>query len=173
VHEHQLAPKDIRKIRIATYKAGLDIVDNAKPEGDYQAKFSVQYTVAHAVVHGSVRLNAFLPERLGDAEVRSLMERIECIADLELSKGYPNQRAARVEIETADGRKLAHFQPTRKGDPELPLSDAELNGKYLELAVPVLGEPAARALLDELWRLERLPNVEFEQAARQPALAAG
>jgi len=172
-HEHRLTPGDIRKIRIATYKAGLDIVDNAKPEGEYQAKFSVQYTVAHAVVHGSVRLNAFRPERLGDADVKALMQRIECIADPELSKGYPNQRAARVEIETTDGRKLTHFQPTRKGDPELPLTDAELNGKYLELAVPVLGESAARALLDELWRLERRPNVEFEQAAREPALAAG
>lgn len=173
VHEHRLTPGDIRKIRIATYKAGLDIVDNAKPEGAYQAKFSVQYTVAHAVVHGSVRLNAFLPERLGDANVKALMQRIECVADPELSKGYPNQRAAHVEIETADGRKLSHFQPTRKGDPELPLTDAELNDKYLELAVPVLGEAAARALLDELWRLERRPNVEFEQAAREPALAAG
>ena len=173
VHEHGLTPRDIRKIRIATYKAGLDIVNNAKPEGAYQAKFSVQYTVAHAVVHGSVRLNAFLPERLGDADVKALMQRIECSADPELSKGYPNQRAARVEIETADGRKLSHFQPTRKGDPELPLTDAELNDKYFELAVPVLGEAAARALLDELWRLERRPNVEFEQAAREPALAAG
>ncbi|HXV10462.1 MAG TPA: MmgE/PrpD family protein, partial [Burkholderiales bacterium] len=168
VREHGLTPRDIRKIRIGTYKAGLDIVDNAKPEGPYQAKFSLQYTVAHAVVHGSVRLNAFLPDRLGDSEVKSLMQRVECVADPELSKGYPNQRAARVEIETTDGRKLSHFQPTRKGDPELPLSDAELNDKFLELAVPVLGDAPARALLEDLWRIERLPNVEFEQAAREP-----
>lgn len=173
VREHRLMPKDIRKIRIATYKAGLDIVDNPKPEGAYQAKFSLQYTVAHAVLHGSVRLNAFLPERLGDADLRSLMQRIECIADPELSKGYPNQRAARVEIETTDGRKFEHFQPTRKGDPELPLTDAELNDKFLELAAPVLGEAAARTVLDELWRLERLPNVDFEQVACTPARAAG
>jgi 2-methylcitrate dehydratase PrpD len=169
VREHGLAPKDIRKIRIATYKAGLDIVDNARPEGPYQAKFSLQYTVAHAVAHGSVRLNAFLPDRLGDAGVRSLMQRVECVADPELSKGYPNQRAARVEIETTDGRTLSHFQPTRKGDPELPLSDAELNDKFLELAVPVLGDAPARALLEDLWRIEQLPNVEFELAARQPS----
>lgn len=166
VREHRLSPKDIKKIRIATYKAGLDIVDNAKPEGPYQAKFSLQYTVAHAVAHGSVRLNAFLPDRLGDADVRSLMQRVECVADPELSKGYPNQRAARVEIETTDGRKLSHFQPTRKGDPELPLTDAELNDKFLELAAPVLGDGPARALLEDLWRIERLSNVDFEHAAR-------
>jgi 2-methylcitrate dehydratase PrpD len=173
VREHKLTPADIRKIRLATYRAGLDIIDNANPAGAYQAKFSLQYTVAHAVVHGSVRLNAFLPDRLDDPEVRALIRKIECIADPELSRGYPTQRAAQVEIETTDGRKLAHFQPTRKGDPEMPLTDAELNDKYLELAIPVIGEAAARALLDQLWTIEKLASVDFDVASRPAARAAG
>ena len=165
-HAHGFTHRDVKRIRLATYQAGLDIIDNFKPEGAYQAKFSLPYVVAHALVHGSVRLNAFEPERLGDPEVRALMQKIELVADPELSQGFPRQRAARVEIETLDGRKCSHFQPTRKGDPEMPLTDEELNDKYLELAVPVLGEAAARALLDELWRLETLKGVEFDLAAR-------
>ena len=172
-NRHQLAPKDIARVRIATYQGGLDIIDNPDPEGGYQAKFSLQYTAAHALVYGSVRLNAFGPDRLGNPDVRALMKKVECVADPELSKAFPRQRAARVEIELVDGRKLTHFQPTRKGDPEMPLSDEELNDKYLELAAPVLGEPAARALLKDLWTLETLKNVEFEHGARQPARAAG
>ncbi|TMH45800.1 MAG: MmgE/PrpD family protein, partial [Betaproteobacteria bacterium] len=46
----------------------------------------------------------------------------------------------------------------RKGDPDLPLSDAELEHKYFELASPVLGEEQARALLARLWKLEREPR---------------
>src|SRR5687768_2687177 len=164
--KHGLTHKDVKRIRLASYKAGLDIIDNATPEGEYQAKFSIQYTVAHAMVHGSVRLNAFLPDRMQDPEVRALMKKIEVVADPELSKGYPTQRAAQVEIDTNDGRKLSHFQPTRKGDPEMPLTDDELNDKFLELATPVLGETAARALLDQLWRTDRLPSVDYETQAR-------
>jgi len=52
-----------------------------------------------------------------------------------------------------------HLQPTRKGDPDLPLSDAELEHKYFELASPVLGEEQARALLARLWKLEREPRL--------------
>jgi 2-methylcitrate dehydratase PrpD len=167
---HGLTHKDVKKIRLASYKAGLDIIDNATPEGEYQAKFSIQYTVAHAMVHGSVRLNAFLPDRLNDPDVRALMKKIEVVADPELSKGYPGQRAAQVEIETNDGRVLSHFQPTRKGDPEMPLTDDELNDKFLELAEPVLGKAPARALLEQLWRTEALPAVEYQtQAARNSA----
>jgi 2-methylcitrate dehydratase PrpD len=161
-NKHKLAPKDVAKVRIGTYQGGLDVVDNFKPEGDYQAKFSLPYVVAHALIHGSVRLNAFEPDRLNDPQLRGLMTKIELSADPELSKAVPRRRAARVEIETADGRKLSHFQETRKGDPELPLSDAELDDKFLELAAPVIGKPAAAALLKDLWTLEKRKNLEFE-----------
>ena len=169
---HGFAHADIRRVRLATYKAGLDIIDNPRPEGEYQARFSLQYTVAHALVHGSVRLNAFLPERMRDPAVRALMERIECVADPELSKGYPGQRAAQVEIETAGGRKFSHFQPYRKGDPELPLTDDELNDKFLELASPVIGDAKARALLVELWATDRLACIDYDLAGRAPVRAA-
>jgi 2-methylcitrate dehydratase PrpD len=171
-NKHKLAPKDIAKIRIATYQGGLDVVANYKPEGDYQAKFSLPYVTAHALIHGSVRLNAFEPDRLNDPQLRALMAKVELVADPELSKSFPRQRAARVEIETVDGRKLAHFQETRKGDPEMPLTDAELNDKFLELVAPVLGAAPARALLDRLWGLEREKSLDFAPRERQAAPVA-
>jgi 2-methylcitrate dehydratase PrpD len=171
-NKHKLAPKDIAKIRIATYQGGLDVVNNYKPEGDYQAKFSLPYVAAHALIHGSVRLNAFEPDRLNDPMLRALMAKVELVADPELSKSFPRQRAARVEIETTDGRKLAHFQETRKGDPEMPLTDAELNDKFIELVEPVLGAAGARAMLDRLWGLEKEKALEFGQREREPARAA-
>lgn len=170
---HGLNWRDVKRVRIATYKAGTDIVDNPTPEGAYQSKFSLQYVAAHALVHGSVRLSAFAPERLQDPNVRAVLAMVDVAADPELSKGYPNQRAAHVEIETGDGRKLAHFQPTRKGDPDLPLTDDELNDKFLELALPVIGDPVARQLLAALWSLETGKDVEFGFTSRERARAAG
>jgi len=159
---------DVKRVRIATYKAGADIVNNPAPEGDYQAKFSVQYVTAHALVYGSVRLAAFTPERRNDPNVRAVLAKIEVAADAELSRKFPGQRAAHVEVELNDGRVLRHFQPTRKGDPEMPLTDAELNDKYLELATPVIGNAVASQLLESLWSLEKLKNVDFEFMKCQP-----
>jgi len=170
-NKHKLAAKDIARIRIATYQGGLDVVNNFKPEGDYQAKFSLPYVVAHSLIHGSVRLNAFGPDRLNDPQLRALMAKVELSADPEFSRTFPRQRAARVEIETTDGRKLTHVQETRKGDPELPLTDAELNDKYMELTAPVLGDAGASALLNDLWALETLETVEFDRGERIPAHA--
>ena len=103
---------------------------------------------------GSVRLAAFGPERLNDGETRQLMARIEVAIDPELDAAFPAQRAARVAFVARDGRREELLQPTRIGDPDAPLSDAQLDGKYLELAVPVIGASKARALLQKLWKLE-------------------
>ena len=170
---HGFTWRDIKRVKIATYKAGTDITDNPDPEGEYQAKFSLQYVTAHALVHGSVRLVAFAPERLLDPDVRAVLAKVEVTADPVLSKGYPGQRAAHVEIELNDGRVFKHFQPTRKGDPEMPLTDDEVNEKFLELAMPVIGDPASRELLAALWALDKRPDAIFDFTSRPRARAAG
>ena len=109
--------------------------------------------VATALVHGSVRLSAFEPDRLNDATTRSLMARAQVTLDPGVDAGFPGRRAARVAITLRDGRRFEHLQPDRKGDPELPLSDADLEGKLIELASPLIGEPAAQALLRRIWQL--------------------
>lgn len=127
---------------------------NPDPRTAAEARFSIPFVVATALIHGSVRLSAFTPERLADADIRALMARIRLAVDPELDARFPGQRAARVGFATADGRQGKYLQPTRKGDPEQPLSDAELSDKFMELAAPVVGKARARALLGHLWALD-------------------
>ena len=100
--------------------------------------------VASALVHGSVRLSAFGAERLADPATRALMQRIDKALDPEIDAAFPGRRAARVEVTLRDGRQFTHLQSDRKGDPELPLSDAELGDKLIELASPSIGTARAR-----------------------------
>jgi hypothetical protein len=50
---------------------------------------------------------------------------------------------------------------TAGGTTEAPLSDQELEAKYLQLAAPVLGEDRARGLLLRLRNPEREPSLDF------------
>ena len=60
-----------------------------------------------------------------------------------------------MTFETTDGRSETWLQPTRKGDPDAPLTDTDLEDKFLELVVPVLGDARSKALLAQLWALEQ------------------
>lgn len=145
----------IARIRVATYRPALDVAGYDEPATPAEARFSLKYVVATALTHGSVRLAAFEPARMSNQQTRSLMQRIEVVVDPEIDATFPGRRAARITMETKDGRKVEHFQANRKGDPELPLSDRDLEAKYLELAVPVIGQLKAQILLDRLWTLDR------------------
>jgi 2-methylcitrate dehydratase PrpD len=160
------AAADIRRVTVGTYKAALDVAGNADPLTAAEARFSLKYVVATALAHGAVRLAAFAPERLEDPRTRELMRRIEVAVDPGLDAAFPAQRAARVAIETRDGRSATFLQPTRVGDPDAPLSDAQLDGKFRELATPALGAAHAEALLERLWRLDALASVADLGGAR-------
>ena len=80
----------------------------------------------------------------------------------------PAKRAAKVWLDLADGRQLYRYQPTRKGDPDAPLSDAELGEKFRELCGPIIGAPAAEAMLDSLWHGGAVPGA-LPQILRQAA----
>ena len=149
-----IAAHEIARIRIGAYRATLEVAGYETPQTPAEARFSTKYTVATALTHGNVRLAAFEPARMGDASTRDLMTKIEMVIDPELDATFPRQRAARVTIETRDGRRMEHLQPTRKGDPDAPLTDVDLDEKYMELATPVLGEVRAKQLLGQLWKLE-------------------
>jgi len=148
---HGFRAEQIASVRIGTYKPALDIACYARPATVNEAQFSIPYVVATALVHGSVRMAAYTPERLQEPATRALLERIHVAVDPELDAGFPGRRSARVEIVLRDGQRLTHLQPNRKGDPELPLTDADLEGKLVEFAAPVIGADAARALAARLW----------------------
>jgi 2-methylcitrate dehydratase PrpD len=150
----KIAAREIERIRVGSYRAAKEVSGYESPQTAAEARFSLKYVVATALTHGSVRLAAFEPSRMNDAATRALMQRIEVAIDPELDAAFPGQRAARVAFVARDGRTEEHLQPTRVGDPDAPLSDAQLEGKYLELAVPVIGEGKAKALLQKLWTLE-------------------
>jgi 2-methylcitrate dehydratase PrpD len=154
-------PEDIKALTVHTYGTALKVAGTREVATPFQGKFSLPFVVATALVHGSVRLDAFTPERLADPATHALMERIEMRVDPQYDASFPKQRAAWVEAETADGRRLTFHQTTRKGDPDDPLSDAELDGKFIELAAPVLGDASAQALLADLHALETRGDAEL------------
>jgi 2-methylcitrate dehydratase PrpD len=152
---HDLAPGDVAAMTVGTYAKGVEICGNDDPSTVYEAKFSLQYVMAAALVMGRVRFAAFADEMLTEPELRANMAKVTCHVDDAAEQAFPSRRSAIVTITTTDGRVLEHYSPTRKGDPDNPLSDEELEDKFRELSVPVIGEDAAESLRLRVWAMER------------------
>ncbi|RVT99645.1 MmgE/PrpD family protein [Rhodovarius crocodyli] len=156
--EHGFGPDDVKRIHIGGYSATKDVTDRPDARTEQECRFSAQYCMGALLVLGGVRLAAFTPDNLVNPAIRAIMPRVSVSLSPDLASAYPRQRAARVEVELTDGRVLSHYQPTRKGDPDMPLTDEELSQKFRELVVPVVGQASAEALLNRLWHDDVLPD---------------
>lgn len=155
--EFGFAPADVVAVHIGGYSATKDVCDRPLAATEQEARFSAQYCVAAMLLLGGVRIAAFAPDRLADPAIRKLMPRVTVSLDPDLADAYPKRRAANVEITLTGGQVLRRHQPTRKGDPDAPLTDAELSGKFRELAGPVIGSET-EPLLTSLWTGRDVPG---------------
>jgi 2-methylcitrate dehydratase PrpD len=156
---HDLRAADIERITVGTYAKALEVAGVSEPRTAFEAKFSLPYCIGVALISGKVRLEAFADEHLNDPELHAVMAKIDMAVDAAAEAAYPEKRVAVVEVETTGGKRHCHRAPTRKGDPDDPLSDAELDEKFRELIEPVIGREVGEKLLAALWRIDELEDV--------------
>jgi 2-methylcitrate dehydratase PrpD len=160
---------EIERIHVGTYQAGVDICENRNPSTAYEAKFSIPYCVALAALRRPVDLAAFTADSLYDAQVRAMMERVNLTLDPAAEAAFPSMRAAEVAITVRGGQVHRYRQPTRRGDPDFPMSDADIDAKFRMLTSPVIGAGTAQAVSTVLWRADELETVALIPATETVA----
>lgn len=161
VREHgRLSPQAIAKIETLTSRRRLLHTDRPQPATALDAKFSVQYCVARALVTGSVRFEHFEGAAFEDADVRALLPRVHSAPYAEGQFGAGNEVAAAVKVTLNDGTVIARQVDRalgRRADNAIPHDQME--AKFESCASRVL--PAARvaAIVDKVAAFEREDSV--------------
>lgn len=162
-------PNDVRKIEIGTHPRGLRHTDTPSPRSALQAKFSVQYVVARALLDRSVRLKDFKEGAYAQPEIRRLLDITTAAPLNDNGRGLAGVWDAEVAITLADGRRLAgqvEGMVGRSGDNAMTID--ELREKFMDCAtLAVTGDRAAR-VFDALTDLENQTDM-----AKVIALLAG
>jgi 2-methylcitrate dehydratase PrpD len=152
--EHRIAEEDVVAIRIESFKEAVDLGSQCPaPRTSDEAQYSIAYPIAAALVHGQFGAAQLEDSALKDPRVARLMKTTSLEEKREFSAKFPAERWARVRLELRNGRMLVSEPARARGNPENPLSDAEMRAKYRSLAEPVLGtKRSARieALVDGL-----------------------
>lgn len=147
--EHRPDLAEIVSIKIGLVTAAVDIVAGEakrRPQNVVDAQFSMPYGAAVALCDGRADLAQYREERLDDAQLLTLMDRVECVADPGLDAHYPARWPAWAEIETRDGRRLRAEVPDPKGDPGNPLNPEERREKFDALCAVVYSDARRNAL---------------------------
>ena len=155
----QFALADVEEIEVRAHPVSLQIAGQPFPANEYQAKFSIPYCVAVALIKGHVGQEEFSREVRESEEIGDLLKRIRLIPDDGLGE-VPGQRPAKITLRVSGGKTFTAAAEVRKGDPELPMTAEEKRDKFLKLTRPAWGgNGAAERVFESIQELPKAPNV--------------
>jgi 2-methylcitrate dehydratase PrpD len=151
-------------IHIETYGPGFEIVRQMNPSTPYQAKFSLAYVVAAALLERRVGLQQFADDRFDATGVRepalaALLARTRVTVDPDFTTKYPAAWPGRVTLALADGTALTGEQDYPRGNPENAVTTGELEDKFLAMVSPRLGRDTAAAAVAAVRRIEQCDDM--------------
>jgi 2-methylcitrate dehydratase len=124
------------------------------------ADHSMPYIVAAALADGAFSDAVFAPERFADPKILAIADKISIREDAEINRDYPGKFRCRVDIAMRDGRTLSAAVDYPHGHHLDPMSDAEVEAKFRELASRKLSREKVEALLAALWRFDDAANAD-------------
>jgi 2-methylcitrate dehydratase PrpD len=127
------------------------------PQNDYDAKFSLPYTVATMLVRCHVDVDDFTADAIRDPAVCTLAVRTGHHVDP--TAECPRQFGGRLRVHLHGGRVMEHHQPVNRGSAERPLTRAEVESKFRRNAARALSRAAADAVVDAIDSLERYADL--------------
>lgn len=125
---------EVKQIDVATYKLAVEGHDHTRIEGSNSAKMSIPYSLAVALCTGKAGMDEFTDEKIMDASVLNMAGKVNVTANDELSDLCPQKRVAIVTVKTNKGDFVERVDYP-KGEPENPLTEAELETKFKGLAM--------------------------------------
>lgn len=147
----------ISRIEARVYKASAALT-NPAPLGVEQAKFSLPFLLAIALVRGDVSQRGMNVAVLEDPQVRSLAKRVHVVEDLAFTSAFPRLRSSEIVLTMTDGPRLRRYVDAPHGMPEHPVSWIELEEKFHDAADGVFGTERATQIVDAVRGVEQLAS---------------
>ena len=162
VRHNGLVHQDIAQIDVWSLTDLSEMFTSIEPEELVDAQFSLPYCVALALLGIPPGPGWFNKDLFHDETVLSIGSRVKIHPDSRSDDIFHNEDrriTARVVITTNGGASFEESAPAPRGTPMLPVSEEEITGKYLAMAVPVIGSEKAQALMEFVLVLETYDSV--------------
>jgi 2-methylcitrate dehydratase PrpD len=152
-NEYHLTPDQIEAVDLKVHPLVLELTGKKTPQIGLEGKFSIYHSVAVALVEGAAGEKQYSDRAVRDPVVVALREKVNTTVD-------PAIRPEQVDmtIELKDGRHLHKYIEHAIGSVEVPMTDQQLEAKFMDLAEGILPKAQVRQLMDTCWGVEKLAS---------------
>ncbi|MEB3286653.1 MAG: MmgE/PrpD family protein [Vampirovibrionales bacterium] len=166
-HTGVKAPQDIdqhiESITIESFDAAVDIIagfkEHWRPQSRETADHSMPYCVSAALMDGEITLDTFTQERIQDARLVDLIQKVKVNRNAKMTAGYPEGIPNLIVIKLADGKVFEKEVAYPLGHAKNPMQDSDIEHKFRTLAKRAFDEKQIQKQLDALWKIEDCQNI--------------
>ena len=141
---------EVERIDVLVNRVSYDNLRYPDPKTDTEARFSMQWAIALALLQDRLRLADFTPAALKRRELRAWLPRIR-MRHTQPGNAHPSMENGREPALTTvllkNGKKLSRYAQRPRGTLQIPLSAKEVDQKFEDCAP---GRPALGRMLDRL-----------------------
>ena len=148
-----LSADDVASIDVEVTDRVLGRIVFGVPETELQAKFSMPYLIARALVDGRVGLDAFTDEAIADQGILAVAAKVAMRLGEDL-KSSKEGRPSRVTARLRDGRTLTKRVDAPKGGEVIPMTPEEMLEKFHECASRTTDRTSADSLGEAIRGLD-------------------
>lgn len=160
VREEQISAADVVKIDILPHGRRLRHTNTPFPQSSLEAKFSVQYVCARALVSGGARLRDFEGHAFAEPEIRRLLQVTAARPHPDMPDDADQQWGAEVTVLLRDGRSLSRRidQLVGRGG-DSPMTQDEMWDKFEDCGQRALPRHRLPPLFALLHRMETIQDI--------------
>ena len=147
-------PEQVASIRGRVNPLTIKLESRPEPRTGLEGRLSFQHAMTMALVDGVCYPAQFTDARVLDPLVTALRSKIQVEADASIA-----QDQCELTLTLMNGRSYTERVAHATGSPDNPVTDAQLDSKFRELAGSVLPKARVKRLLATLWQLERVADV--------------
>ncbi|MDB5859349.1 MAG: mmgE/PrpD family protein [Ramlibacter sp.] len=172
VREERVRASDVAGIEVLPHARRLRHTNNPWPQTSLEAKFSVQYATARALLDGVVRLRHFEGAAHEEPEIRRLLQITQARAHPGMADDAEEQWGAEVIVTLRNGQRLSRRidQLVGRGGKSAMTRD-EMWEKFEDCGERCLPRDRLREVFDMLDQLEAVGDVNDLTRLLQPAAA--
>jgi 2-methylcitrate dehydratase PrpD len=145
----------IAGITVRTYDIAVtNRPHRVKPYSLFDAKMSIPFSLAVAAHKRAVGEHDFTEDLVASPVLQEFAGRVTVEADAEMTAAFPREWPAEIKVALRDGSVKSRLVPYPKGEPEAPMSEAEVETKFRDLAGAAITDAAAAAVIEAVKRMD-------------------
>lgn len=158
---HGLGPDDIERVEVGCgHMTYVHVAWPYRPASVTAAQMNLFYGLSVLALRGSLTVDDYDEDHIGDPTVMDFMQRIHPFEDERIeSRGAAFRHAATVRVLTRSGAALSHEVWNRRGSPENPVARHDVEAKFFANVARRVAEGTARRIADRVNRLDTLASV--------------